>query len=61
MPPELVALWLETLYTQLRRAEARAADTTLPSIDRRCARATAQYIARQILTQEAALSRRPSR
>lgn len=61
MPPELIRLWLSALYASLRRAEARAADMTLPSIDRRCARATAQYIARQILTQEAALLRRPSR
>ena len=61
MPPELIRLWLLSLYDQLRRAETRAADATLPSIDRQCARATAQYIARQILTQEAALLRRPSR
>lgn len=57
MPPELVALWLETLYTQLRQAEGRAADTALPPPARRAAIATAQYIVRQIMTQQAALAR----
>lgn len=57
MPPELIALWLDVLYDQLRRAETRAADASLPTPMRRAAIATAQYIARQILTQQAALSR----
>lgn len=59
MPPELIRLWLSALYASLRRAEARAADTTLSPIEHGAATATAQHIARQIMTQEAALLRRP--
>ena len=44
----IAAVWLNELYTRLRRAEARAADSGLSPPERSAAAATAGQLARQI-------------